>query len=125
MTIMAQLEGKIAVVTGGTQGLGATIARLFAERGATGIVICGRSRDKGEAKAREIQDAFGTRVVFVPADLGRVEDCRAVIAKANEEFGRVDAWSMPRRSRIAALSSTPPPSCSTRCSPSTCAVRSS
>jgi NAD(P)-dependent dehydrogenase (short-subunit alcohol dehydrogenase family) len=91
MTIMAQLEGKIAVVTGGTQGLGATIARLFAERGATGIVICGRSRDKGEAKAREIQDAFGTRVVFVPADLGRVEDCRAVIAKANEEFGRVDA----------------------------------
>jgi NAD(P)-dependent dehydrogenase (short-subunit alcohol dehydrogenase family) len=91
MTIMAQLEGKIAVVTGGTQGLGATIARLFAERGAAGIVICGRSREKGEAKAREIQDATSTRVVFVPADLGKVEDCRAVIAKADEEFGRVDA----------------------------------
>lgn len=88
---MAQLEGKIAVVTGGTQGLGATIARLFAERGAAGIVICGRQREKGEAKAREIQDASDARVVFVPADLGKVEDCRSVIAAADEAFGRVDA----------------------------------
>lgn len=88
---MAQLQGKIAVVTGGTQGLGAAIARLFAERGAAGLVTCGRSREKGEAKAREIQDATGAEVVFVPADLGRVEDCRAVIAKADSAFGRVDA----------------------------------
>jgi NAD(P)-dependent dehydrogenase (short-subunit alcohol dehydrogenase family) len=87
---MTQLKGKVAVVTGGTQGLGAAIARLFAERGAAGIVICGRQREKGEAKAREIQDAADTRVVFVPADLGKVEDCRAVIAKADEAFGRVD-----------------------------------
>jgi NAD(P)-dependent dehydrogenase (short-subunit alcohol dehydrogenase family) len=85
------MQGKIAVVTGGTQGLGAAIARLFAEQGAVGIVICGRSREKGEAKAQEIQNATGTKVVFVPADLGRVEDCRAVIAKADAEFGRVDA----------------------------------
>ncbi len=50
----SRLDGKIAIVTGGTQGLGATIARLFAERGAKGIVICGRNEQKGKAKAEEI-----------------------------------------------------------------------
>jgi NAD(P)-dependent dehydrogenase (short-subunit alcohol dehydrogenase family) len=88
---MTQMEGKIAVVTGGTQGLGASVAELFAKRGASGIVICGRSREKGEAKARAVQEETDARVVFVPADLSRVDDCRAVIAKADAEFGRVDA----------------------------------
>ncbi|MFD2250384.1 hypothetical protein FHS82_001868 [Pseudochelatococcus lubricantis] len=88
---MSALEGKIAVVTGGTQGLGAAIATLFADRGAQGIVICGRSRDKGEAKAEAIGRQTGARVVFQQADLGNVEDCRAVIARADSEFGRVDA----------------------------------
>ena len=87
---MNKLTGKVAVITGGTQGLGATIARLFADRGAAGIVTCGRSVAKGQAKAKEIQDATGTKVVFVAADLGKVEDCRAVIAKADAEFGRVE-----------------------------------
>ena len=87
----ARLEGKIAVVTGGTQGLGATIARLFADRGAEGVVICGRNRDKGEAKAKEISDATATKVVYQQADLEKVEDARAVIARADKEFGRVDA----------------------------------
>jgi len=87
----ARLEGKIAVVTGGTQGLGAAIARTFAERGAAGIVICGRNRDKGEAKAKEIAAATGARIVYQQADLEKVEDARAVIARADREFGRVDA----------------------------------
>jgi NAD(P)-dependent dehydrogenase (short-subunit alcohol dehydrogenase family) len=87
----ARLEGKIAVVTGGTQGLGAAIARTFAERGAKGIVICGRNRDKGEAKAAEISTATGVKVVYQQADLEKVDDVRAVIACADQEFGRVDA----------------------------------
>ena len=44
-----QLAGRIAVVTGGTQGLGETTARLFAERGAAGLVICGRNAGRGAA----------------------------------------------------------------------------
>jgi NAD(P)-dependent dehydrogenase (short-subunit alcohol dehydrogenase family) len=44
---MAQFENKIVVVTGGTQGLGAATAKLLAERGAKGLVICGRSQEKG------------------------------------------------------------------------------
>jgi NAD(P)-dependent dehydrogenase (short-subunit alcohol dehydrogenase family) len=86
----ANLAGKIAVVTGGTQGLGEAIARLFAERGAAGIVICGRNSDRGERVAAEISVA-GCPTVFVHADLASVADCRKVVARADERFGRIDA----------------------------------
>jgi NAD(P)-dependent dehydrogenase (short-subunit alcohol dehydrogenase family) len=87
---MSRLDGKIAIVTGGTQGLGAAISRLFADRGVAGIVTCGRSEAKGKAKAAEIAAATGVPVHFVAADLARVEDCRAVVAAADTTFGRVD-----------------------------------
>ena len=87
---MNGLKDKIAVVTGGTQGLGAAIARLFAERGASGLVICGRSRAKGAAMAARITRETGVRTVYAPADLAVVADCRAVIAAADKNFGRVD-----------------------------------
>ena len=87
---MGQLDGKVAVVTGGTQGLGAAIASLFSARGAEGIVICGRSTEKGEARARELTGKTGVPVAFMRADLGTVDDCRAVIAEADRRFGRLD-----------------------------------
>jgi NAD(P)-dependent dehydrogenase (short-subunit alcohol dehydrogenase family) len=86
----ANLSGKIAVVTGGTQGLGETIARLFAERGAAGIVICGRNSDNGARVAKDIS-AAGCPTVFVKADLSKVANCRNVVAMADRRFGRVDA----------------------------------
>jgi NAD(P)-dependent dehydrogenase (short-subunit alcohol dehydrogenase family) len=86
----AHLSGKVAIVTGGTQGLGEAIARLFAERGAAGLVICGRNAKAGERVASEIS-AAGCPTVFVRADLAKVADCRKVVAKADERFGRVDA----------------------------------
>ena len=86
----ANLSGKVAIVTGGTQGLGEAIARLFAERGAAGLVICGRNAKAGERVAGEISSA-GCPTVFVQADLAKVADCRKVVAKAGERFGRVDA----------------------------------
>src|SRR5271156_928495 len=86
----ANLNGKIAIVTGGTQGLGEAITRLFAERGAAGLVICGRNAKGGERVASELS-AAGCPTVFVQADLANVADCRKVVAKADERFGRVDA----------------------------------
>ena len=85
----AQLDGKVAVVTGGTQGLGEAVARLFAERGARGIVICGRNAERGRA----VTDAIGRqgcRSEYVRADLASVDDARAVMAAADRAFGRVD-----------------------------------
>jgi NAD(P)-dependent dehydrogenase (short-subunit alcohol dehydrogenase family) len=86
----ANLSGKVAIITGGTQGLGEAIARLFGERGAAGIMICGRNAKGGERVASEIS-AAGCPAVFVQADLAKVADCRKVVAKADERFGRVDA----------------------------------
>lgn len=82
--------GKIAVVTGGSQGLGAAIAQLLAERGARGVVICSRSQDKGQAMASVISQKTGADVRYVLADLSRLEDCRAVIAATDQWFGRLD-----------------------------------
>ncbi len=87
---MNRIDGRIAIVTGGTQGLGAAIARQLAEAGASGIVICGRTIAKGEAVAADIAKIKGCKVIFVAADLGVVEDCRAVVAAADKAFGRVD-----------------------------------
>ena len=87
---MNRVDGKIGVVTGGTQGLGAAIAMELAASGARGLVTCGRSRQKGESVAREIGEKTGCDVRFVPADLASVADCRAVVAAADAAFGRVD-----------------------------------
>lgn len=84
-----QFSGKVAVITGSTQGLGAATAKLFAERGAKGLLICGRSAEKGRAQVDQLKKA-GTEAVFVQADLEKVEDCRTIISEADRVFGRLD-----------------------------------
>lgn len=81
-------EGKIAVVTGATQGVGEAVARLFAERGAAGLVIVGRSLERGEEVARAVS-GLGCPTEFVPADLERVPDAQAVIDHAERHFERI------------------------------------
>jgi NAD(P)-dependent dehydrogenase (short-subunit alcohol dehydrogenase family) len=84
-----QFAGKVAAITGGTQGLGEATTRLFAARGAAGIAICGRNRERGEQVAREI-DAAGCAALFVPADLSRIADCRSFIDSVERRFDRLD-----------------------------------
>ena len=88
MNTHQQLEGRIAIVTGSTQGLGEATARLFAERGAAGIVVTGRDAGRGETVARSL-DNDSCRAVFVRADMADVDDCRALVAAADEAFGAV------------------------------------
>jgi NAD(P)-dependent dehydrogenase (short-subunit alcohol dehydrogenase family) len=83
-----EFDGKIAIITGSTQGLGEATARLFAERGAAGIVITGRSQDRGEAVASSLEIGF-CRAIFVRADLADVDDCRALVKAADRAFGSV------------------------------------
>jgi NAD(P)-dependent dehydrogenase (short-subunit alcohol dehydrogenase family) len=87
---MFDMSGKVAIVTGATQGLGAAIARELAARGAAGLVISGRNKDRGAAVAARVEEETGTRTVFVAAELQKVEDCRMIVAEADRVFGRVD-----------------------------------
>ncbi len=86
---MTSMNGKILIISGGTQGIGETTALMAADAGAEGIVICGRQRDKGAAVAQAIADR-GSASEFVPADLSDPDACRNVVKRCDERFGRVD-----------------------------------
>jgi NAD(P)-dependent dehydrogenase (short-subunit alcohol dehydrogenase family) len=81
-------DGKIAVITGGTQGLGFATAQLMKARGAAGLLIVGRDVDKGEAAAASL-DADGCRAVFHSVDLRDEVGVQSVIDRADSEFGVV------------------------------------
>lgn len=83
-------NNKVAIVTGGTQGLDAEIALLLAKRGAQALVICGRNQDNGLVQAQKIMHETSVSVHFVQADLASVEDCRRVVAEADSRFGKID-----------------------------------
>jgi NAD(P)-dependent dehydrogenase (short-subunit alcohol dehydrogenase family) len=79
------LAGKVAVVTGSTQGLGAAIAKLYVTHGAK-VVLSGRQAKKGAALAKTL----GRHAVYVESDLVQVDDCRRLIDTAIKKFGGVD-----------------------------------
>ena len=120
-----RLDGRIAIVTGGTQGLGEAIASDFVERGAKGIVICGRSGDKRPVGCRTPDQARLQDRIRQSRPERRSKTAARSSRPPIEPSDASTSWSTPRPSPIAARSSTPRPSCSTRCSRSTCGRRSS
>ncbi len=84
------MDGKVAVVTGSTQGLGEAIAHVFADRGVKGLVIAGRNTRNG-ARVQADLKAKGVETVYVEADLGKLEDARKLVAACEKSFGRIDA----------------------------------
>ncbi len=82
---MGTLEGKVAVIAGGTSGIGARTAELFVAEGAK-VMIAGRRRDKGE----QLAAALGSSAGFVLTDLTKEADVKAMIGRAVEVFGRLD-----------------------------------
>ena len=83
------LTGRVAVITGGSQGIGREIARLLASEGAD-LVLAARRTDVLEATADELRGATGRRVVALTADVATAEGPLAIAEAALAEFDRVD-----------------------------------
>lgn len=87
---MPDHKETVAVIAGGTQGLGLAIAERLIAEGCTRIAIAGRRVTEGEAAAEGLR-ALGADARFIPADMGLVEDAVALIDRAANRFGRVTA----------------------------------
>jgi len=83
-----KLDGKVALITGGTSGIGSAAARRLAAEGAA-VVITGRSAERGEEVVREIEEAGG-RAMFVQSDVRLAADCRNAVERTLELYGRID-----------------------------------
>jgi 3-oxoacyl-[acyl-carrier protein] reductase len=82
------LDGRVAIVTGGSRGIGAAIAGLLAEHGAA-VVVSGRDAARLEHAVQDLQTR-GASVHGVVADAGRREDADRLVEAAKERFGRLD-----------------------------------
>jgi len=83
-----RLENKIALITGGTSGIGEATAILFAREGAR-ITITGRNDDRGQAVARKIAEEGG-KAVFVHTDVRTAADCGQAVGETLRKFGGLD-----------------------------------
>ena len=83
------LSGKVALVTGGSRGLGREMVLAFAEHGAD-VVIASRKLDNCEKLANEVRERFGRRALPVAANVGDWNQCDVLTETAYAEFGTVD-----------------------------------
>jgi NAD(P)-dependent dehydrogenase (short-subunit alcohol dehydrogenase family) len=83
-----RLKGKVALITGGTSGIGSASAVRLASEGAR-VVVTGRSRDRGEAVVGEIEQ-IGGEALFVHSDVRIAADCRRAVEQTLDKFGKID-----------------------------------
>ena len=83
-----ELNGKVAVVTGGASGIGRALAWRFADEGAKGVVVADLDGTGAEAVAGEI----GGQAIGIACDVADPEQVRALVARAEEAFGAVDLF---------------------------------
>ena len=84
-----ELKGKVAIVGGGSKGLGRACAEVLAEEGCR-VAVCSRSKDDLAKAADEIRAATGREVLAFPGDLDRPETIRDLVAATVARFGRLD-----------------------------------
>ncbi|MEH6557999.1 MAG: SDR family oxidoreductase [Oceanicoccus sp.] len=80
-----RLENKVAVITGGTSGIGEATAEVYIREGAT-VVLTGRSEEKGQA----IANRLGDKAYYIKADVSKEDDIASTISQTIERFGKLD-----------------------------------
>ncbi|MDQ6665432.1 MAG: SDR family oxidoreductase [Acidobacteriota bacterium] len=83
------LSGQVAMVTGGTRGIGRAIAERLLQEGAR-VAICGRAADSVARAVKEMSSNPGGQIMGEQADVSRLEDVRNFFAKVDEQFGELD-----------------------------------
>jgi NAD(P)-dependent dehydrogenase (short-subunit alcohol dehydrogenase family) len=83
------LTGKVAIVTGGSEGIGRAAAESLGREGAS-VVVCGRRVDVLERAAGDVAEATGAQIVPVAADVSRADDIARLVQTAVDRFGRLD-----------------------------------
>ncbi|RDU34641.1 short-chain dehydrogenase [Neobacillus piezotolerans] len=83
-----RLDGKVAIITGGTFGIGESTVRLFAQEGAK-VVIAARNEEKGAKLVNDIK-AEGGEALFVKTDVSKEEDVENLVQKTVETYGKLD-----------------------------------
>jgi NAD(P)-dependent dehydrogenase (short-subunit alcohol dehydrogenase family) len=88
-TALHDLTGKVAVVTGGSRGIGRAIVQVLAEAGAD-VVIASRKLGSCEEAAAEVRSSTGSKAAAIACHVGRWDDCDALVAQTLGQFGRLD-----------------------------------
>src|SRR5262249_57018655 len=84
-----ELKGKVAIVGGGSKGLGRACADVLAEEGAA-VAVCSRNREDLERAAQSIREGTGAEVLALAGDLDEADTVRQLVAATVERFGRLD-----------------------------------
>ena len=85
-----RMNGRNALVTGGSKGIGLAIARSFAEAGANVAIAARQQKSLDEAKSMIAAAAANTKVITVAADVGTADGCRKAFEAADKAFGQLD-----------------------------------
>ena len=83
------LQGKVAVITGGSVGIGLAVAKGLAQEGVH-LALCARNEERLLQEAARIKETFGVQVLGVKTDVSNVEDIQHLASEVEQEFGGAD-----------------------------------